>query len=318
MKDLIQFDELFYLLPAYIKLRLLELYQSPLHHAEGTVYSHSKMVADLLPNEIDFQLCALFHDLGKIDTTKYNEIESGIKINSIGHEVLVDKYIEHNKKLFEQYNPNWKRISTICNQHMRAHLYIEGKMSNPKKRLQFEQQEFFEDIITFAKADTEGRSKENGLPIIICCVGIPGSGKSTWTNNFAKNSKYSILCPDLIREELTGNISDQSKNREVFEQFYNRLHYNIKNKINTVLDNTACNIKTIDEIYLYCKDKAILCFKIFDVEKEICKQRVKDDLSKGLNRSNVPEVIIDKMSERFYSVLDYLEKNNCAIISKME
>lgn len=51
----------------------------------------------------------------------------------------------------------------------------------------------------------------------ILLAGPAGSGKSTYGERFvANNPGFSIVSPDLLRLELTGDISDQSKNHFIF------------------------------------------------------------------------------------------------------
>ncbi len=52
------------------------------------------------------------------------------------------------------------------------------------------------------------------LPSFIMTVGISGSGKSSWIKSVGdENTK--IISPDKIRFDLTGDVSDQSRNAEV-------------------------------------------------------------------------------------------------------
>lgn len=44
--------------------------------------------------------------------------------------------------------------------------------------------------------------------MLIITVGPSGSGKSTWAKT---QEDFKIICPDKIRKQLTGDISDQSK-----------------------------------------------------------------------------------------------------------
>lgn len=276
-----------------------------MHHAEGSVFVHSKLVASLLPDETDFQIAALFHDMGKIDTTIYSEHKNGgIKISSNGHETLVDNYIAHYRNCFE--NVNWERVRALCFNHMKAHLYLDGSMSNKNKRKLFEELPYFKDIIVFAKADNDGRMTENGLPILVITIGIPGSGKSTWRKKFCKKSQYEYVCPDEIREEITGSVSDQSRNKEVWDIAYSRLNQYILENKNVVFDSTACNISTINKLQEHSKN-AILCFKIFKEDAQVCKNRIKSDIEHKINRSNVPSEIIDRMNTNLYEVLNYID-----------
>jgi hypothetical protein len=62
---------------------------------------------------------------------------------------------------------------------------------------------------------------------LILPIGISGSGKSTWINSLPKN-QFKLVSPDLIRKELTGNISNQENNSKVFSIAYERTAKYIK------------------------------------------------------------------------------------------
>lgn len=300
------FDELFSRIPFGIQHKLRTTYQSPAHHAEGSVYNHIALVSQLLPsNNVDFQISAIFHDLGKIDCTTFEESDKyGIKIKSVGHENLSPTYIKTLKNLYLDFNIDWVKVEQICTQHMRAHLYLDGTLSNPKKRKALEELAYFSDIITFAQADSEGRLTQGGLPILIIEMGIPGSGKTIWRNSFvSKHPDYVVINPDDIRKEVTGNISDQSKNHIVWRLAYERLDEALEKKQNVIFDSTACSRKTITEILFHGTRKSIPCFKVFDVDVETAYGRVKKDMENGLDRSNVPYDVIVNMRKKFDELL---------------
>ena len=58
-------------------------------------------------------------------------------------------------------------------------------------------------------------------PKFMIPVGISGSGKSTWINANTDTNTV-VVSPDDIRRELTGDISDQTKNKEVFQVAFKR------------------------------------------------------------------------------------------------
>lgn len=64
-------------------------------------------------------------------------------------------------------------------------------------------------------------------PILIATIGIPGSGKTTYIKTLIATglveSVRGHICPDDIREELTGDMSNQSKNEDVFKLTKQRL-----------------------------------------------------------------------------------------------
>ncbi len=77
---------------------------------------------------------------------------------------------------------------------------------------------------------------------VIFSIGIPGTGKSTILKKFAQHYDYDYICPDDIREELTGSASDQSKNDEVWNLAYDLLQYSLDDANRTVVfDATQTN-----------------------------------------------------------------------------
>lgn len=82
---------------------------------------------------------------------------------------------------------------------------------------------------------------------VIMGIGIPGSGKTTILKKVANDYGYSYICPDDIRLELTGDINDQSKNKEVWEESYRRLEKNLKEGKTVVFDATFAKVSTREE-----------------------------------------------------------------------
>lgn len=90
------------------------------------------------------------------------------------------------------------------------------------------------------------------MPKIFISIGISGSGKSTFFKTVCSNASY--LNADSIRGELcNGNMSDQSKNREVFETLYKRFAdmlpcgYDYDRDI--VIDNTTLTLSDRNKYY---------------------------------------------------------------------
>lgn len=51
------------------------------------------------------------------------------------------------------------------------------------------------------------------IKTIFCLVGLPGSGKSTWVNSHITDaSKVAVVNMDTIRQEVTGDPTDQTQN----------------------------------------------------------------------------------------------------------
>lgn len=142
--------------------------------------------------------------------------------------------------------------------------------------------------------------------INIMC-GISGSGKSTFINKHRKNDDENI-CPDVIRELLTGSVSDQSKNREVWDAAYRWLEGWFEEGGGTLwFDATSLSKTSLVEI---CKraskaDHNVTIYVARDsFDKELCKARIANDIANKVNRSNVPPDISDKQHERFISLVN--------------
>lgn len=66
------------------------------------------------------------------------------------------------------------------------------------------------------------------IKTLVVTMGIPASGKTSYVRGWAdqlidNGHNPPIICPDDIREELTGDASDQTRNNEVFEIAHKRL-----------------------------------------------------------------------------------------------
>jgi len=153
------FNELWSRLPEAVRTATAKCEQNPAYHPEGNVDVHIEMVFDYANDNYfgdnDLLLCALFHDLGKVDTFKIHP-KKGVP-TSYGHERHAEKYIDKYIHLFADLRPNVERIKEICANHMKAHLYISGSLSKPAKRKAFESLKYFDDIMKFANCDDGGK-----------------------------------------------------------------------------------------------------------------------------------------------------------------
>lgn len=73
---------------------------------------------------------------------------------------------------------------------------------------------------------------------VILGIGLPGSGKSTVLKAFAERNGYAYVCPDDIREELTGDAADQSRNAEVWSEAHTRTQEFLASDQSVVVDAT--------------------------------------------------------------------------------
>ena len=78
---------------------------------------------------------------------------------------------------------------------------------------------------------------------LIVMVGLPASGKSTKANELAEQYNATVLSSDDIREELLGNVNEQSQNTKVFEVMYKRAKDLLCKDKNVIIDATNINRK---------------------------------------------------------------------------
>lgn len=132
-------------------------------------------------------------------------------------------------------------------------------------------------------------------PILHILCGLFGSGKSTIAQTIAYSSwNPVIVSSDAIREELTGNIEDQSKNEEVFNLFHERIRKNLENKHDVIADATNLTMKSRRAIMMKINglDVHKICYVIPKPFEE-CK---KDNI----NREHaVPNEVLKKQIKRF-------------------
>lgn len=82
-------------------------------------------------------------------------------------------------------------------------------------------------------------------PKLYVMCGLSGSGKSTIAKQIANdNPDTVIISTDMIREQLTGEIGDQSQNDEVFELFHTLIRKRLENKYNVIADTTNITMKS--------------------------------------------------------------------------
>jgi len=130
-------------------------------------------------------------------------------------------------------------------------------------------------------------------------IGISGSGKSTWANKIG----YDIcVSTDDIRKELTGNINDQSKNKEVFKLAYERIYkYSKDSRYKDVIyDATNCNLEYLTYFCFLFEDFYNIVFVVFDTSVDTCIKRIID----RENGASVPYKKIIKQRKQFEKVLD--------------
>jgi len=128
---------------------------------------------------------------------------------------------------------------------------------------------------------------------VIMGIGIPGSGKSTTLKKFADKNGYEYICPDDIRLEMTGDSSNQTKNREVWEEAHRIIKKNLNEGKTSVFDATFADSKQrksfIDFTRTHGAEKVQGVY--LDIDLEIAKER------NSIRERKVPERVLEIMSK---------------------
>lgn len=122
-------------------------------------------------------------------------------------------------------------------------------------------------------------------------IGIPGSGKSTFAREIYEYGGVRVyVCPDDIRERLTGSPEDFTHEGQVWDLVKMQLSYAARTGNDVVLDATGANAKLRREMVSWLKS----------VGSHILGMYVKVDLAVALERNakrlrKVPDPVIARM-----------------------
>lgn len=134
-------------------------------------------------------------------------------------------------------------------------------------------------------------------PSLILLCGIPGSGKTTYAEQYIEVCGNTIhLSSDKIRAELWGNEATQGDNNEVFSLMQSRAIEALNNGQSVVYD--ATNITRKDRSYIIA-----LCPKFAKIECHIIWAPIESCIERDATRDRtVGKEVIDRMLKRFQPV----------------
>lgn len=141
-------------------------------------------------------------------------------------------------------------------------------------------------------------------------IGIPGSGKSTYLRSL-DNPNIMVVCPDDIRVELTGDISDQSRNRDVWMYTEKRILDGLEDGRYVILDATNVGTENRTSLLNRIKSAAGGGLKtyatLFECDPNVSKLRISKDIRNGVCRSNVPPEVVDYMFRQYLETTETIE-----------
>lgn len=131
-------------------------------------------------------------------------------------------------------------------------------------------------------------------PTLVLTVGVPGSGKTTYSKKYVSEHKNTIhLSSDLIREKLYGNEAIQGDPNEVFSIMQKMAIEALNCGRNVVYD--ATNVTRKDRAYIISQ-----CPKFVKIEVHIVWAPIETCIERDATRSRtVGKDVIDRMLKRF-------------------
>ena len=138
---------------------------------------------------------------------------------------------------------------------------------------------------------------------LILPIGISGSGKSYIYNRDYKDCVQ--VSPDLIREELTGDISNQTRNKEVFQLAFERVDEYLNKGQDVFFDATNVNKsqrKKFTDKYIDSDVEVI--YVILPADIDVSWKRIRKDIREKKNRSDVPYFALVRQKEQYDNSLE--------------
>lgn len=137
---------------------------------------------------------------------------------------------------------------------------------------------------------------------LILPIGISGSGKSYIYNKDYKDCIQ--VSPDLIREELTGDISNQSRNKDVFRIAFERVDEYLNKGQDVFFDATNVNKsqrKNFTDKYKGTDVEVV--YVVLPADIDLSWKRIRADIREKKNRSDVPYFALVRQKEQYDNTL---------------
>jgi predicted kinase len=129
---------------------------------------------------------------------------------------------------------------------------------------------------------------------VIIGIGVPGCGKTTLLKPLAEKDGLVYVNRDDIRQQVTGDPTDHSKEKQVTELQNQQIAAALSSGKGVIIDGTYSKRRDRREVIVFCKShgSAKIIGYWFKTPLDICLQRNK------LRQRIVPDEIMQKMYRR--------------------
>ena len=149
------------------------------------------------------------------------------------------------------------------------------------------------------------------MKTLIVLSAMPGSGKSTWAKKYQEDHPHTlIVSSDQIRYEITGQLQDFSKQKEVWELFSLRIHEYAKtyddvtvildalNDLNCLREKYVKENPEFDKYELVVFPRTVEQIKYYNKQRSECSIVPDDQLEMLVNKWEEPsEEVIQLFDE---------------------
>lgn len=151
-------------------------------------------------------------------------------------------------------------------------------------------------------------------PKIFLTVEVSGSGKSHFAKKFCQANDVVELNLDNFRKLISGNISNQDVTFEAIKERDKQLEKQLKLNQSVMLSDTNLHARNINSIAKKYPHLDVEVFFITDSDNvQLCKDRIADDLQDGVDRSNVPNEVVDRQYENYIKMKSATFEDNVKV-----
>ena len=250
------------------------------YHPEFDAFVHTYyvVIAIIKLNRPDLIEAAFLHDYGK--GTKTNV--GNDRIYAFGHSKESIKFLEKHKDRIKYYNLTYRMVEKHMDlnpghKKLKDDIDLDDFVNADKiisKQLYLKESDWTDRLANKIREKWTFFKQKHSSKKVYVMVGISGSGKSRYLKSV--DPKY-IVSPDEIRKELTGDISDQSMNNEVWVLTKIAMKMELRRSGTVYLDATNVN-KWLRVEFMSDFNGAQKIAVVFDADVETTVKRIRKDI----------------------------------------